>query len=100
MNKQHDKSLRPVLVATASLNDADHANRRRVNYQLTTTSSNIKGSNNKNPICRQPILIGDTMFLPIPEPIAQQLHIDEHCWLEQIPTSEGIFLKILSKEIG
>lgn len=69
---------------------------------ITGSSSSIKDfphSNNKGTIWKKLILVGDTMFLPIHESIIQQLHIDEQCWLEQVPTSEGIFLKISSKKI-
>jgi hypothetical protein len=68
---------------------------------IATSSSAINGfsdSTNKNPIWKKPILVGDTMFLAIAKSIVEQLQIDEHCWLEQIPTNGGIYMKILSKE--
>jgi hypothetical protein len=71
----------------------------------TSPASNINGlanSNNKNPIWKKPHRISPNMMVvAIPESIVQQLHIDEQqTWFEEIPTSEGIFLKISSKEIG
>jgi hypothetical protein len=84
-----------------SLNNAGHANRRRVNYNVNTTSPNmgLPDLNNKNPIWKKPILVGDTMFLAIPDSIVQLLHInEEYTWFQEIPTNEGIFF--LSKEIG
>ena len=54
-------------------------------------------SDNKNPICKKVFLIGDNppmMVVVLHESIAQQLRIDENTWLEEIATSEGIFLKI------
>ncbi|MGB6533809.1 MAG: hypothetical protein WBF33_37480 [Candidatus Nitrosopolaris sp.] len=68
----------------------------------TSSSSNINrlsDSHNKNPIRKKPIRVGDMMFLAIPDSIVEKLHIDEDSWFEQIPTIEGIFLKISSKEI-
>jgi hypothetical protein len=74
--------------------------------QLTISSSNIKGltgSNKENPIFKKAIRIGDeqppVIVAVIHESIVQDLHINENTWFEEIPTSEGIFLKLSSEEI-
>ncbi|MFZ0510815.1 MAG: hypothetical protein WAM14_04345 [Candidatus Nitrosopolaris sp.] len=67
-----------------------------------TASSNIKGFPDSNPICKKVIRVGDqpsAMVVVLHESIVKQLHIDEECWFEEIPTSEGILLKISSKKI-
>jgi hypothetical protein len=61
------------------------------------TLSSSPDSNNKNPIWKKVICVGDeppAMVAVIDESIVKQLNIDEKCWLEEIPTSEGIFLRI------
>ena len=89
---------------TQAATQAENPPTRQEILRLTTSSSNIglPDSNNKNPIWKKPHRISpDTMVVAIPESIVQQLHIDDECtWFEEIPTSEGIFLKISSKEIG
>jgi hypothetical protein len=59
------------------------------------TSSNI---NNRTPIRKKIIPVGggdDTaMVVLIDESIVKQLLIDENCWMEQIPTNEGVLLKV------
>jgi hypothetical protein len=68
---------------------------------MAASSSNISfpDSNNKNPR-RKPIMVGETMFLAIAKPIVEQLHIDEeYTWLEQIPTSDGIYFKIVKEDM-
>ena len=73
---------------------------------IKNSSSNIKNltdSNTRNPIWKKVIRFGDqppVMVAVIHESIVQDLHINENTWFEEIPTSEGIFLKISSKEIG
>lgn len=67
---------------------------------MITSSSNIKGlpdSNNNYQIWKKVIRVGDNppaMVVVIDESIAKQLHINENTWVEEIATSEGIFLKI------
>ena len=67
---------------------------------MNTSSSNINGfpdSNNENSIWKKAIRVGDqrpAIVVVIHESIVQQLHIDEQCWFEEIPTSEGILLRI------
>jgi hypothetical protein len=54
-----------------------------------------------SPVLKKPIRISETMtVVPITEPIIKKLHIDEEIWFEEIPTSEGILLKISSRMIG
>ncbi|MFZ0510582.1 MAG: hypothetical protein WAM14_03160 [Candidatus Nitrosopolaris sp.] len=66
---------------------------------MTSSSSNIKGlsdsDNKENSIWKKPIRISNMMVVVIQESIVQKLQIDEeYVWFEEIPTSEGIFLKI------
>ena len=49
---------------------------------------------------KKPIRVANATVVVIHESIVHQLHIDENTWFEEIPTSQGIFLKISSKEIG
>ena len=61
------------------------------------TSSNIKTvphTHNKRPVWRKVFRVGDAMVVIIDESIVELLQIDEDCWVEEIPTSEGILLKI------
>ncbi len=61
------------------------------------SSSNINDiadSNNKNIVLKKVIRVGPLVLVPIHESIAKELRIDDNSWLEQISTSEGIFLKI------
>ncbi|MGB8935129.1 MAG: hypothetical protein WCC17_08495 [Candidatus Nitrosopolaris sp.] len=60
----------------------------------SSTSSNIKGLPDSNPILKKGIRVADMMFVAIPESIVRELQIDEQVWFEEIPTSGGIFLKI------
>jgi hypothetical protein len=56
----------------------------------------------ENPIWKKAIRIGDqrpATVVIIDESIVQQLHINEKCWFEQIPTSQGIFLKLIEGRI-
>jgi hypothetical protein len=64
---------------------------------MTSSSKGPTDSNNKNRIWKKVIRVGDkppVMIAVLHESIAEQLCIDENTWLEQIATSEGIFLKI------
>jgi hypothetical protein len=58
-------------------------------------------SNNSDSVWKKPIRISPSlMVVAIPESIVQLLHLDDQrTWFEQIPTREGLFLKISSKEI-
>jgi hypothetical protein len=52
-------------------------------------------SNNDNTIWKKPIRIGQVVLAPIAESLVKKLEIDEkYTWFEEIPTSEGILLKI------
>ncbi|MGC2682225.1 MAG: hypothetical protein WA323_10180 [Candidatus Nitrosopolaris sp.] len=70
---------------------------------MITSFSNIKSlpdSDTKNPIWKKVIRFGDqppVMVAVIHESIVQDLHINENTWFEEIPTSQGIFLKISPK---
>jgi hypothetical protein len=69
---------------------------------MISSFSNIKSLPDSNPILKKIIRIGDqppTMVVVLHESIVEQLDIDEQCWFEQIPTSEGIF-KISSMKIA
>ena len=74
---------------------------------MTTSSSD----NIKSPILKKPIRVSDTMVVvpihespilkkPIDESLVKKLPINEETWFEEIPTSEGIFLRIASRKIG
>ncbi|MFZ0510893.1 MAG: hypothetical protein WAM14_04735 [Candidatus Nitrosopolaris sp.] len=69
----------------------------------TSPSYNIKciaDSNNENSIYHPAIRVGaNAMVVIIDESIVQKLHINEECWFEQIPTSDGIILRISSKKV-
>jgi hypothetical protein len=58
----------------------------------------IPDSNNKSRIWKKVICVGGeparTMVVIIHDSIVKQLHIDENCWFEEIPTSEGVVLKL------
>jgi hypothetical protein len=43
---------------------------------------------------KKAIRVGPLLLVPIHAPIAKELRIDETSWLEEIPTSEGILLKV------
>jgi hypothetical protein len=61
------------------------------------TSSNIKtipDRHNKRPVWKKFFRVGDAMVAIIDESIVELMQIDEDCWLQEIPTSEGILLKI------
>jgi hypothetical protein len=69
---------------------------------MISSSSSYKGladSRKKNPIRKKPILIGDTIFVALPDSIVEELHIDEQQTFEVIPTSRGIYLQISSTQI-
>jgi hypothetical protein len=62
-----------------------------------TSRIGLPVSNNKNPILKKVIRVGDQprmMLVALHESIVEQLAIDEQCWFEQIATSEEIILKI------
>jgi hypothetical protein len=51
--------------------------------------------NNRNPIWKKAIRVGQVVVVPIHESLLTELHIDEECtWFEEIAMSEGIFLRI------
>jgi len=59
-----------------------------------SSSDNIK---NKNPIWKKVICVGDkppTIVVVIDESIVKRLDIDEKCWFEEIPTIDGVVLKL------
>lgn len=68
--------------------------------RIAMTLSPSKGppdSSRQNPILKKVIPLGEkptAMLVVLHESIVRQFHIDEQCWLEEIPTSEGILLKI------
>jgi len=70
-----------------------------------TLSSNIKSlpdSNNKNPIRKKVICVGDkpsAMLIFLHESIVKELAIDDNTWLEEILIDDGILLKVSSKKI-
>ena len=86
---------------TQAATQAENPPTRQEILKLTTSSSNIGLPDSNNPIWKKPHRISsDMMVVAIPESIVQRLQIDEQrTWFEEIPTSEGIFLKISSKEI-
>lgn len=60
-------------------------------------------SSNKNPILKKVIPVGENppaMLVVLHESIVKAFAIDQECWLEQIPTSEGILLKITRRVTG
>jgi len=68
---------------------------------MDTSSSNIKGFPESNPR-KKVICIGGqppAMVVLIHDSIVKQLHIDEQCWFEEIPVSNGIFLKFSKNEM-
>jgi hypothetical protein len=63
----------------------------------TSSSSNIKvpDRNNRDPVLKKLIRIGSVVVVPIPEPLLNELNIDEECtWFEEVRTIEGILLKV------
>ena len=63
-----------------------------------TSSSNIKGFRDSKPIYKKVIRLGSdeppAMLVLLHQSIVKDLAIDEECWLEQIPMSDGIFLRV------
>jgi len=62
-------------------------------YNINT----LPDPSNENPIRKKVICIGGqphAMVVFIHDSIVKQLHIDEECWFEEIPVTNGIFLKI------
>lgn len=62
---------------------------------MTISSTDHK----KNSILKKLIRIGTMAVVPLPDSVLP-IDEDEECWLEIIPTSEGILLKVSSKMIG
>jgi hypothetical protein len=67
----------------------------------SSSSYNINGHTSSNPIFKKVIRLGQppTMLVFLKESIVRQFDIDEHTSVEQIPTSQGVLLKI-SKNRG
>jgi hypothetical protein len=69
-------------------------------YDMNNPSSSnineIPDSNNKNPIWKKVIGIGQppAMLVFLHESIVNELAIDEKCWLRQIVLRDGIFLRV------
>jgi hypothetical protein len=66
---------------------------------MTISPSDIKANtNNKNSIWKKVIGVGDkpsAMVVVIDESLVKKFQIDEqYTWFEEIPTSDGILLKI------
>jgi hypothetical protein len=62
-----------------------------------STSSNLNGHTNSTSIFKKVIRLGNeppTTLVFLKESIVRQLDIDEYTSLEQIPTSQGVLLKI------
>ena len=64
---------------------------------MTLSSKGHPDSNNKNPIRKKVICLGDmpsAMLVVLHDSIVKKLAIDEECWLEQMPLNGGIFLRV------
>ena len=68
---------------------------------MTLSSKGFPDSNNKSPIRKKVICIGDktpALLLMLHESIVTDLATHEECWLEQILMGDGIFLRV-SREL-
>ena len=65
---------------------------------MTLSSKGLPDSNNKSPIRKKVISVGDgeppAMLVVLHESIVKELAIDEECWLEQILMNGGVFLRV------